>query len=314
MTYVSQTGEILLGNEANRAKQRERRGRRRQLYLLGLSFILCVVLNPSPESLSEYLSHRTQGDVSATLSRLVRGSSFEKRLLWSTASSGGEDFLGVLGAWFPAPQLPNVKAFGISSLFRGVNDVDIILSLYVAVFLCWLALPLTLMYPHFTVSRRNLWAGRLHTLLTNSVSHADVIHLAMNSQTLLSMGHEVSARLSSDGGQQRWHFYLLYISSALAGSAASLIYHNGDFCALGGSGALYGMWGYLVSTSGGAQRVLWYGRELSAAHALLANLIINFALARAGATSTDEAMHIGGAIWGASVFPALLRRIAAYRF
>ena len=90
MPYVSPTGAILRGNEAYRAREHEVRDKYGQLKWLGLFCLLCVFLNPSQESLNEFMSHRTGSNISASLSRLVRGTSFEKSLLWSTASSGRE--------------------------------------------------------------------------------------------------------------------------------------------------------------------------------------------------------------------------------
>lgn len=310
MPYVSPTGAILRGNEAYRAREHEVRDKYGQLKWLGLFCLLCVFLNPSQESLNEFMSHRTGSNISASLSRLVRGTSFEKSLLWSTASSGGENFIGILGNWFPVPQFPK-NVFNLPSFLQKISDVDIVLTLYIAVFASWFLLPATTMYQHFTVMRGNLRSWKVHTLITSAFSHADVVHLAMNAQILLSVGHEVAVRVSNGNEELRWHFYLLYGSSALAGNAASLVWHSGDYCALGASGALYGLWGYLVAASGGAHRVLWYGQEFSAAQAFLANLVLSSSLSYAGVSSTDNAMHVGGALWGAVVFPVILEHLSA---
>ena len=312
--YITGKGEILLEGRRRRGDTPGGSFSFLATWLKGLAAVaaLAFVLNPTPESFNVFLSHRSSWTFSS-----LRRSTYQRELLWSVASSGGERFLGVFGMFVPLPTFKSpaslsAAASSLSALEAraraaagSLDDVQVLVVLYVLVFTLR-ALRLIsggAMRKHFAVSRPNLRAGRLHTLVTAALSHTDVVHMGMNLSTLLVIGSEVSTRLSGAG--RRHQFWSLYIFSALGGSVASLAMHPGHYESMGASGALFGQYGYLAAVAA-EQRVLWFGFDLTVVQALLANLAVGHLTTSLAPGATDNAMHLGGAVAGA-LFPRLLK-------
>jgi membrane associated rhomboid family serine protease len=230
------------------------------------------------------------------IGRHLVGIDYTRYPLYSIGRSGNLDFIGIVGFWFPVQFVD----FGLLSW----NNVEILLVAYFSVFVAWILLPRSFMVDNFMVSRNNVTNGRVLTLLTCSVSHHDIFHLLKNSFTLLSIGYEVMARMDN------FDFWLLYSVCGVAGSAASLAFNSKNSASLGGSGALYGLFGYLAHSTNGYQRVFWFGFDLSIGEALLSSL--GLSLVTSPHTAEDVAGHLGGAAAGAFLFPVLaesLRRV-----
>ena len=304
---------------------------------------VAAATNPTHESLQNFLGRRsssggTGGLLAATLARLARGRTYERGLLWSRASSGGEAFLGIFGRWLPlsAPALPEplraavdwARSSGLGAAVAARasagGDVEVLAAVYGAVFLLWHLAPLRsrrLMHRHFTLSRPGtLGAGRWHTVLTSAVSHSDLLHLALNLGTLFSSGtaaRDLLASTAASPSALSRDFWLLWLLGALGGSAASLAMNPDHFVSLGGSGALYGFLGFLAKRAhdaggGSPVAVMVLGAQLTPVQALLAHA----ALAGAGARGvvsdgTDHAMHLGGAAAGALAFSPVRAALVA---
>jgi membrane associated rhomboid family serine protease len=304
MPYISAQGDIRRDGDARNWRdgrsggevpfnKRPTRVALTVLAALGVAF----VLNPSHASLSTFLAHRTSGSIVANLARTFAKETYTRKLLFSEASSGGDRFVGVAGFWFEDPR----ARLQATRLAHPPSVVELLAAAFLAVFAGWCVLPYGTMQTHFTLSRRGAFSeGRYYTLVTIAVSHAEPLHLLLNLATLLSVGPEVEARLGSR------RFAALYALAALVGSAASLAGHlNGHYRSLGGSGALFGLSGYLATTAAQHHQVLLYGVAMSPTQALVASLVLGAGLARNNG-GTDNWMHAGGALAGAVAFPKLL--------
>ena len=91
-------------------------------------------------------------------------------------------------------QRPNRQPDAVLWGLLGVNG---------AVFVAWQVLDTRFMARHFTVSDESLSAGRLHTLVTSSVSHRDGWHLAGNALSLYFFGRERRALPGQQGTTTR---------------------------------------------------------------------------------------------------------------
>ena len=189
-----------------------------------------------------------------------------------------------------------------------MDAIDVLVALFLTVFGAWAMFPAGFMNQHFALSRPNLFVGRrVHTVITVSISHVDAVHLGLNLATLLSVGREV---LSQVGPGQFW---LLWAISGLAGSFASLYAHPSHYQAVGASGALYGLSGYLAASADSGYRVLCFGHVVTPAQSIVMNCAAAAALEGAGIHGgTDKWMHLGGAAGGAFIFPLMQGLIAQY--
>ena len=95
------------------------------------------------------------------------------------------------------PAAPRAQAFSwersVARELDGQPDAVLwgLLGINGAVFAAWQVVDPRLMARHFTVSHDALRSGRLHTLVTSSVSHRDGWHLAGNGLSLYFFGREV---------------------------------------------------------------------------------------------------------------------------
>jgi rhomboid protease GluP len=89
------------------------------------------------------------------------------------------------------------------------------------------------------LERSHVWAGQPWRLLTATLLHASPVHLLFN----VVLGWPCYWLVERDLGPRR--FLLLWLASALAGSAASLLL--GDVVSVGSSGALFGMLGAVLA-------------------------------------------------------------------
>ena len=84
-------------------------------------------------------------------------------------------------------------------------------------------------------------AGEYYRLVTSMFLHGDVMHLAMNGLAIYVLGTMVESSIGP------WRFLVLYFAGGLAGSAASL-YFMPNVASVGASGAVFGLFGYLLYT------------------------------------------------------------------
>ena len=132
-------------------------------------------------------------------------------------------------------------------------------------------------------------AGEYYRLLTSAFLHGGIVHLLLNMYALYLFGPQLEAALG------RLRFIVLYVVSALGGSALSYAFASPVQPSLGASGAVFGLLGaYLV-----INRRL--GRDNTAVLMLLAiNLAYGFLV-----PNIDWRAHLGGLLTGAAVAAAI---------
>jgi membrane associated rhomboid family serine protease len=125
-------------------------------------------------------------------------------------------------------------------------------------------------------------AGEYYRLLTSAFLHGGVVHLLLNMYALYLFGPQVEAALG------RLRFIVLYVASAVGGSALSYAFASPVQPSLGASGAVFGLLGaYLV-----INRRL--GRDNTPVLVLLAiNLAYGFLV-----PNIDWRAHLGGLVTG----------------
>ncbi|HTY72706.1 MAG TPA: rhomboid family intramembrane serine protease [Actinomycetes bacterium] len=123
-------------------------------------------------------------------------------------------------------------------------------------------------------------AGEWYRLITVTLVHGSILHVAFNMYALWLVGQQVEVWLG------RWRFLTLYLVSALAGS--SLSYAFGGGYSVGASGAIFGVFGALA---------VLYRRLGYDPRPALALIVINLALTFAIPT-IDWHAHVGGLVAG----------------
>lgn len=131
--------------------------------------------------------------------------------------------------------------------------------------------------------------GEYYRLLTAAFLHGGVVHLLVNMYALYMFGPLL------EGALGRLRFTVLYLVSALGGSAASYAFGNPGSPSLGASGAVFGLLGAFLVVN---RRL---GRDSSAIMVLLAiNLAIGFLV-----PNIDWRAHLGGLVTGSLVAAAI---------
>jgi rhomboid protease GluP len=141
--------------------------------------------------------------------------------------------------------------------------------------------------------------GQWWRLLTATFLHGGIVHLAFNMLGLGEAGKQL-CRLLGNG-----QFTLVYLASALAGSAASLHYAAQASVSVGASGAVFGVLGALLATSwhyrahvpAANRRRLWTGLGFFLTYSLLHGF---------SQQNVDNAAHVGGLACGALLGLVLL--------
>jgi rhomboid protease GluP len=133
--------------------------------------------------------------------------------------------------------------------------------------------------------------GELWRLLTSTVLHAGVIHLMLNMYALWDAGRQV-CRWFGNG-----QFLLIYLGSALAGSALSLHFSAQQAVSVGASGAVFGVLGALLT---GVYQHRERVPKRMAIHLLTSQgLFVAFILVQGFIRpGIDNAAHVGGLVAG----------------
>jgi membrane associated rhomboid family serine protease len=139
--------------------------------------------------------------------------------------------------------------------------------------------------------------GELWRLWTVTLLHADLLHLGFNMYALYLGGTIV----------ERWYgwfrFLLFYLASAAAGSTASFVF-GGDIPSIGASGAIFGLFGILLTAARIHHPVDRQSRGI--VNQLVFLILINIALGFASNGSIDNAAHLGGlaaGLWLGALIP-----------
>ena len=143
-----------------------------------------------------------------------------------------------------------------------------------------------------------VWQGQWFRLLTSAFLHGGALHLGMNMVAL----HQVGSVIEPYYGRAR--LVGVYLASAIAASAASLLLHSRPTVSVGASGAIAGLIGagavagQMVGTEG--------GRAFRNAMLRWAGIIIAFGFAVPG---IDNSAHVGGFVAGIASSAALSRGV-----
>lgn len=124
--------------------------------------------------------------------------------------------------------------------------------------------------------------GQWYRLVTAAFMHENALHIGMNMLALWVLGSSLEPVLG------RWRFIVLYMLSALGGTAASLLAASEYTLSYGASGAVFGLMGALFVI----MRRL--GRQTGAVVGILAfNLVLGFTI-----DGIDWRAHLGGLVIG----------------
>ena len=137
---------------------------------------------------------------------------------------------------------------------------------------------------------RGVADGAWWQLITSAFTHEEVLHIGFNMLALYFLGPMLESVLG------RWRFLALYLVSALAGSAAVMLWSSPYVQTLGASGAVFGLMGALavvaLKVQGQLQTVLvWIGL----------NLAFTFTV-----SGISWQGHIGGLVGGAVIGTAMV--------
>ncbi len=142
-----------------------------------------------------------------------------------------------------------------------------------------------------------LAAGEYYRLWTVTLLHGDLIHLAFNMYALYLAGTIV----------ERWYgsirFLAFYLACAAAGSTASFVF-GGDVPSVGASGAVFGLFGILLTAGALHHPVDRQARGL--VNQLVFLIIINIVFGFASNGTIDNAAHLGGlaaGLWLGALIP-----------
>ncbi len=127
--------------------------------------------------------------------------------------------------------------------------------------------------------------GEYYRLLTGAFLHSGFLHIALNMYALFLFGPALEAALG------RLRFVVVYVVSALGGSALSYAFSAPNQASLGASGAVFGLLGAFFVVN---RRM---GRETSGLVVLVAiNLVLGFVV-----RNIDWRAHVGGLVTGAAL-------------
>ena len=140
-------------------------------------------------------------------------------------------------------------------------------------------------------------AGEYWRLWTVTLLHANLLHLGFNMYALYLAGTIV----------ERWYgpirFMAFYLACAAAGSTASFVF-GGDIPSVGASGAIFGLFGILLTAGRIHHPVDRQSRGIMSQ--LLMLVLINIVFGFASGGSIDNAAHLGGlaaGLWLGALVP-----------
>ncbi|NJD29969.1 MAG: rhomboid family intramembrane serine protease [Chloroflexi bacterium] len=143
--------------------------------------------------------------------------------------------------------------------------------------------------PLLWLERGAIQSGELYRLLSVTLVHGSLIHLAFNMYALWILGPIVEMTWG------RWLFLAFYILTALAASTASFLFSGVP--SVGASGAVFGLVGVLIAGTRAHHPML--DRRARAIIPQLGFLVvINLAFGFAAGGMIDNAAHIGGLLAG----------------
>lgn len=152
-------------------------------------------------------------------------------------------------------------------------------------------------YTLLQLDKPALAAGEYYRLWSVTLLHGDILHLAFNMYALFLAGTIV----------ERWYgsirFLAFYLACAAAGSTASFVF-GGDIPSVGASGAIFGLFGILLTAGWLHHPVDRQARGL--VNQLVFLIIINIVFGFASNGTIDNAAHLGGlaaGLWLGALIP-----------
>jgi membrane associated rhomboid family serine protease len=152
------------------------------------------------------------------------------------------------------------------------------------------------LFDAFQLDKGAVATGEYWRLLTVTLLHGSLLHLAFNMYALYLAGPIV----------ERWYgstrFLLIYLACAAAGSVGSFVF-GGDAPSVGASGAIFGLFGVLLAASRLHHPVDRQSRMLVSQLGMLILINIAFGFAVRG---IDNAAHLAGlaaGLWLGAVLP-----------
>ncbi|CAL5224585.1 g7292 [Coccomyxa viridis] len=233
---------------------------------------------------------------------------------FSIARYQGFTFLGILNTWIPLPvrffSSWGARWWGQASSMLGDGDVrwplplEVLVAVNLVVFLGWLLGSTRWMVKYFEVSARN-FVRRPWTLLTASVSHADLYSLIGNFQMLFMVGPYLQAELG-------WKMFTgLYFVSGVAANVADyignvLVRRRRLWSTKGASAAVYALLACTALMQPYRKFVWLFGIELNSLGLLGAKLLYEYVAKSLGGGPVPELLaRIVGAGTG-FVFASIL--------
>jgi rhomboid protease GluP len=144
--------------------------------------------------------------------------------------------------------------------------------------------------------------GQWWRLLTACALHGGLWHLLLNTYGLLFIGTLLEPLVG------RGRLLLLYALTGIGGSLASVWWHAGGVNSVGASGAIFGLYGAMLTlTATNAARLSRPARAALFVHTLY---IVGTNFATTVNPSVDHAAHLGGLLTGLLIAWPLLRRAA----
>lgn len=143
--------------------------------------------------------------------------------------------------------------------------------------------------------------GEPWRLLTYSVLHSGLIHLAFNTMMLVWLGPMLERAYGW------WRFLAIYVAGALGGSVLFCLLGDPRSLCVGGSGALFGMMGAAVVRNMRAGRHLFSFLDHDGPRQLIGLIVTNLVLGML-IPGVSNTAHVGGLLGGFAVTFFLLDR------
>ena len=208
--------------------------------------------------------------------------------------------LGIVSHWFPISKTGALGRVLKSRSRGGKEDVFLtVATVNVVVLLLWWYMSrtehgTTFMAKHWTASRYNLQHGRVYTLFTSCISHADFIHLLFNLFLFYQITQVVLPNIMS-----RWECFMFLIAAGTFASSISVLVNNFILHQrsqlVGFSGCCYSLLAVVAIAQPAAEWNMM-GMQLSTVEFLIASLVVDF-IARRG-RGVDVVCHFGGIVYG----------------
>ncbi|KUG06969.1 rhomboid family intramembrane serine protease [Solirubrum puertoriconensis] len=145
--------------------------------------------------------------------------------------------------------------------------------------------------------------GQWWRLLTACALHGGLWHLLLNTYALLFIGALLEPLVG------RWRLLVLYWLSGLGGSLASLWWHSAGVNSVGASGAIFGLYGAMLTLA--ATHATRLSRSARAALFVHTLYLVGTNFASNLNPNVDHAAHLGGLLAGALLaWPLLQPRTA----